>query len=114
MLEAHLCNSNVSNMLFVDHPATVGLSYSIPIPGYSGIGGSIVQLPDANCPGSVHGCATYSAQSPAYVPNSTIGAAPSFWKTVQGFTGAFPQYSREGFNFASESYGGHYGPVFIE
>lgn len=26
--------------------------------------------------------------------------------------GAFPDYARNGFNFATESYGGHYGPVF--
>jgi carboxypeptidase C (cathepsin A) len=34
------------------------------------------------------------------------------WKTLQGFMGAFPQYSRNGFSFTTESYGGHYGPVF--
>jgi carboxypeptidase C (cathepsin A) len=28
--------------------------------------------------------------------------------------GAFPQYSRDAFNFATESYGGHYAPVFNE
>ena len=28
--------------------------------------------------------------------------------------GAFPQYSRNTYNFATESYGGHYGPVFNE
>jgi carboxypeptidase C (cathepsin A) len=34
------------------------------------------------------------------------------WKTLQGFMGAFPHYSRNGFSFTTESYGGHYGPVF--
>lgn len=28
--------------------------------------------------------------------------------------GAFKQYSRRGFHFATESYGGHYGPIFNE
>ena len=28
--------------------------------------------------------------------------------------GAFPQYSRHGFYFATESYGGHYGPIYNE
>ncbi|KAJ2965324.1 hypothetical protein NUW58_g10905 [Xylaria curta] len=26
--------------------------------------------------------------------------------------GAFPKYARHGFHFATESYGGHYGPIF--
>jgi carboxypeptidase C (cathepsin A) len=36
------------------------------------------------------------------------------WKTLQGFMGAFPQYSANGVHFATESYGGHYGPLFNE
>ena len=44
--------------------------------------------------------------------NSSIGAAPAYWKAIQGFTGAFPQYSQNGFHFTTESYGGHFGPVF--
>jgi len=28
--------------------------------------------------------------------------------------GAFPRYSRNGFALATESYGGHYGPIFSE
>jgi carboxypeptidase D len=106
--------NNVSNMLFIDQPAQTGFSYSIPIPGYIGISGGVVELPENKCPHYAHDCATYSYPSAAYTVNSTKAAAPGMWKTLQGFMGAFPQYSRESFNFATESYGGHYGPVFNE
>jgi carboxypeptidase C (cathepsin A) len=101
--------------LFVDQPATVGLSYTIPIPGYQDDDGNLIQLPDKECPeyAEKYGtCGTYSKPDIGLVPNSTQGAAPNMWKTLQGFMGAFPQYSRNGFSFTTESYGGHYGPVF--
>jgi carboxypeptidase C (cathepsin A) len=106
--------NNVSNMLFIDQPTQTGFSYSIPVPGYFGIGGLLVQIPEETCPHYAHGCGTFSYPSAAYTVNSTKAAAPGMWKTLQGFMGAFPQYSRNGFNFATESYGGHYGPVFNE
>ncbi|KAK3937819.1 Alpha/Beta hydrolase protein [Diplogelasinospora grovesii] len=107
--------SNASNMLFIDQPTMVGFSYSKPIPGYvDANSGSIVQLPDASeCPDYVNGtCGTFSYPDVTLTANSTASAAPNFWKTLQGFMGAFPQYARNGFHFTSESYGGHYGPVF--
>ncbi|KAJ5630336.1 Peptidase S10 serine carboxypeptidase [Penicillium longicatenatum] len=107
--------SNVSNMIFIDQPATTGFSYTIPIPGYQDDEGNIIELPNTTCPdyAQQYGtCGTYSKPDIALVPNSTQGAAPNMWKTLQGFMGAFPQYSKNGFNFATESYGGHYGPVF--
>lgn len=107
--------TNASNMLFVDEPSQVGFSYSIPIPGYMD-GSTIVQLPDnTTCPdyAQTYGtCGTYSSPNHTLTANSTEGAAPNMWKTLQGFMGAFPQYSRHGFSFATESYGGHYAPVF--
>lgn len=107
--------SNASNMLFVDQPVTVGFSYSNPIPAYTSTAGSIVELPNATCPEyaeTLGTCATYSYPNVSLTANSTANAAPNMWKTLQGFMGAFPQYSRDGFHFATESYGGHYGPVF--
>ena len=111
--------SNVSNMLFIDHPAQVGFSYSVPIPGFKNPTDSvngIVQLPNATCPdyAAEFDCGTYSYPNETDTANSTAAAAPSMWKTLQGFMGAFPQYARHEFNFATESYGGHYGPVFNE
>lgn len=106
--------NNVSNMLFIDHPAQVGFSYSTPIPSYISSAGSVVQLPNATCPeyAADVDCATRSQPKQTDTANSTSNAAPSMWKTIQGFMGAFPQYSRTEFNFATESYGGHYGPIF--
>ena len=102
--------NNVSNMLFIDHPAQVGFSYSKPVPAYrsSASPSNIVELPNATCPdyASNLACGTYSTQNASNTANSTLAAAPSMWKSLQGFFGAFPQYSRHEFNFATESYGG--------
>ena len=107
--------TNVSNFLFIDQPATVGFSYSIPVPGYSDESGNVFQLPDNTCPDYAGDtCGTYDTYDPTLTANSTAGAAPNMWKTLQGFMGAFPQYSRGDFHFTTESYGGHYGPVFNE
>ena len=105
--------TNASNMLFIDEPTTTGFSYSIPIPGYTDNNSAIVQLPNNTCPDYAQGsCGTYSKPDLTLTANSTQAAAPNMWKTLQGFMGAFPQYSRSGFSFATESYGGHYAPVF--
>ncbi|KAF2204519.1 carboxypeptidase S1 [Delitschia confertaspora ATCC 74209] len=109
--------SNASNMLFIDQPTTVGNSYSIPIPGYEDQDGYIVQLPNTTCPDyaqELGTCGTYSSPDPTLTANTTQGAAPNMWKTLQGFMGAFPQYSRKAFSFTTESYGGHYAPIFNE
>jgi carboxypeptidase C (cathepsin A) len=107
--------SKLSNMLFIDEPVDVGLSYSIPISAYlDADSGDVIPLPNNSCPANQDSCGTFPTPDTAYTVNSTEGAAPNFWKTLQGFMGAFPQYSRNKFNFATESYGGHYGPVFNE
>ncbi|TRX88425.1 hypothetical protein FHL15_010681 [Xylaria flabelliformis] len=105
--------SNVSNMIFIDQPSQVGFSYSKPVNAYATNNG-IVTLPSAECPAYApeDSCGTYAYPNITLTASSTPAAAPNFWKTLQGFMGAFPQYSRNGFHFATESYGGHYGPIF--
>ncbi|KAF7187788.1 Carboxypeptidase S1-like B [Pseudocercospora fuligena] len=107
--------NNVSNVIFIDQPTQVGFSYSRPISGYQSDSGDIIQLPKNECPdyaAKTGTCGTYSYPDPSLTANSTDNAAPGLWKALQGFMGAFPQYSKTEFNFATESYGGHYGPVF--
>ncbi|KAJ7092784.1 alpha/beta-hydrolase [Mycena belliarum] len=47
--------------------------------------------------------------------NSTESAAVQFWKVFQVLfeSGEFAQYQSREFIFATESYGGHYGPAFV-
>ncbi|QSZ34791.1 hypothetical protein DSL72_007649 [Monilinia vaccinii-corymbosi] len=107
--------SAVSNMLYIDQPGQVGFSYSIPVHGYiDSSAGLAVSLPDATCPDYAQDCGTYNNGNLSLTVNSTLDGAPKFWRTLQGFMGAFPQYSQNAFNFATESYGGRFGPIYSE
>lgn len=123
-------------MIFIEQPAQVGFSYSTPIDGiYSSNSGDVTPLTNGSCPtnsssGSL--CGTYSSPNVNDTETSTAAAASGYWSALQGFMDAFPDYSREKFNFATgmrycsrfpfciglmsflESYGGHYAPVFSE
>lgn len=107
--------SEVANVLFVDQPVSTGFSYANPVPGYISAAGNLITLPSNECPPyavALGTCGTYSSPNILTSPNSTQDAADNFYLALQGFLGAFPQYHRDHFHFATESYGGHYGPVF--
>jgi carboxypeptidase D len=104
-------------MLFIDQPTQTGLSYDIPVPAYTDpVSQLIVPLEGNFCPDWAQdfSCGTYSYPNESLTSSTTPQGAPNFWATLQGFMGAFPQYSREEFYFTTESYGGHYGPIYNE
>jgi carboxypeptidase C (cathepsin A) len=106
--------TRLSNVLFVDQPTLAGFSYSVPQKGCLDGDGNFTPINGSlTCPGKST-LGTFSSQTSHLVDNSTIGAAEGFWNTLQGFFGAFPQYSRNEVIIATESYGGHYGPIFSE
>ena len=84
--------NNVSNMLYIDQPTQTGFSYSKAVPAYAGYSSDdIVVLPTKDCPSYADRCGTYSLEYEIDTVNSTMGGAPSFWRALQGFMGAFPQ-----------------------
>lgn len=111
--------TNHSNMLYIDQPVQVGFSYTdlVPAAYYEGDDDDddsrISELKDGQaCPDDADICGTFSQPNTSTTANSTAAAAPNFWLTLQAFMATFPEYSNNGFNFGSESYGGHYVPVF--
>lgn len=109
--------SEVSNMLFIDQPVTTGLSYSVVSPVvYNTNSGSIVRKLDSDeCPDDLEkheACATLSLPDETDVPSTTRDTPPAVWKLLQGFLGAFPEYSNRSLHLTTESYGGHYAPAF--
>lgn len=111
-----------SNMLFVDQPNHVGFSYDTPTNGSldltTGMVSPNIQLPD-NLPPSLFLNGTFSSNNIQNTANTTQNAAMAVYHLLQGFLSTFPEYvldkySPLGVNLFTESYGGHYGPVFAD
>lgn len=92
----------------------VGFSYTDLVPAYmDGDSGDIIELDEGeSCPDDAVICGNFSRPDIFTTANSTAEASHNFWLTIQAFVATFPQYSKNGFHLTSESYGGHYVPIF--
>lgn len=102
-----------SNVVFIDQPATVGFSFTTLTKASQNPDTFVITLTE-NCTTADPGCGTFSSPDLTLTSNSTVDAANVFYKTMQGFMGAFPQYSTNGVHINGQSYGGHYVPVFAD
>ncbi|KAG0648622.1 Serine carboxypeptidase A [Hyphodiscus hymeniophilus] len=114
-----------SNILYIDQPNQVGFSYDTPTNCSLDLLTSDLYTPEQPLPNSqpadtfMNG--TFSSLNVESTANTTETSAMAIWHMLQGFLGAFPQYSPTngssngssmGVHLFAESYGGKYGPAF--
>lgn len=105
--------NNISNVVFVDSPTTVGFSFTT-LTNATQSPTTFTIVPTQKCTTADPGCGTYSSPDLTLESNSTVAAAGVFYSAMQGFMGAFPQYSANGVHIAGSSYSGHYGPIYSD
>ncbi|PNS20898.1 Carboxypeptidase Y [Sphaceloma murrayae] len=116
-----------SNMLFIDQPAQVGLSYDTLRNGSKDLLTDQVVYPPTDVPAGqpaytfLNG--TFGSGSSTNTANTTEIAAGATWHFLQAWLSSFPQYNpgrssasseqrAAGVHLFAESYGGKYGPTF--
>lgn len=115
-----------SNMLYVDQPNLVGLSYDDVTPASHNLITNGFDYPPGDLP---EGQPSWSYLNGSFgsgenyaTANTTDIAAHAVWHFLQAFLGTFPQYNpgtrpnstfveATGINLFAESYGGQYGPT---
>ncbi|KAK3705486.1 hypothetical protein LTR37_013303 [Vermiconidia calcicola] len=117
--------NNEVNMLYLDQPNQVGYSYDVltnitTTMGHEGLFGLDVGtadftngIPEQNFTFLV---GTTGSQILDHTSNSTKHSATALWHFAQTWFEEFPHYkpADEQISLFTESYGGHYGPAFVE
>jgi carboxypeptidase C (cathepsin A) len=118
-----------SNVLYIDQPVQVGLSYDTATNASLDLmQGKFVNPPTDNqgsAPAYTFLNGTFSSQQSYATANTSQIAARAVWHFLQTFLYAFPEYNPgvqpndtttypTGVNLFTESYGGEYGPVLAD
>lgn len=110
--------NNHANMLYVDQPVQVGLSYdtlqNITLDLSTGTMTFLQDtdpIPEQN---STFLVGTYPSQNISDTAQGTLNGAHALWHFAQTFFREFPQYAPKDsrISIATESYGGRYGPAY--
>ncbi|KAM7196849.1 alpha/beta-hydrolase [Rhypophila sp. PSN 637] len=114
--------NNEVNMLYIDQPVQTGFSYDSLVSGTVDEVASpflvedIGPLNDNRPSNFTHPAGTFSSQNMSTTTNTTGQAAEVMWNVMQVWMQDFPKYTspNKTFSIWSESYGGHYGPIFAD